>query len=92
MPDTPAQAEQVPGSIDAANWYGMAAPPGTPAPVLQQLHEHIAAALGREEVRAAIRRVGFDPALLAPAPFADFVRAETAAWAPIIQAANIQPE
>ncbi len=91
VPDTPALAERVPG-IDAANWYGMAAPPGTPAPILRQLYDQVARALARDEVRAAIRRVGFDLAPLPPQEFADFVRAETANWAPVIRAANIQTE
>lgn len=91
VPDTPALAELVPG-IDAANWYGMAAPPNTPAPIRREIYDQIARALARDEIRTAIRRVGFDPAPLPPDEFAEFVRAEVAGWTPIIRAAGIKVE
>ena len=38
LPDTPAMAEAVKG-YQAENWYGLAAPPGTPKPIVYRLND-----------------------------------------------------
>ncbi|MBW8268814.1 tripartite tricarboxylate transporter substrate binding protein [Caldovatus sp. SYSU G05006] len=90
-PDIPAIREAVPG-FDIANWYGVAAPPGTPNAIRGRLRDEIAAALAQEEVAETLRRIGFEPAPLPPAEFAAFVRAELTTWAAVVQAAGIRAD
>jgi tripartite-type tricarboxylate transporter receptor subunit TctC len=93
-----AQAPQVPsvGSLvpdfDIANWYGIVAPPGTPAPILARLHAEIAKLLTLPAVIEMLARIGFEPGALPPAEFAAFVRAETATWTAVVRAADIKAD
>nr|WP_282572033.1 tripartite tricarboxylate transporter substrate binding protein [Roseomonas acroporae] len=89
LPDTPAVAETVPGYAPQ-NWYGLAAPPGTPAPIVAFLHARIAEALGRPAVAAKFDRAGLHPAPLAPAEYAEFLRRDAAAYAEVIRRGNIR--
>ncbi len=43
-------------NVTVTQWYGLAAPKGTPAPVIKYLSEHLSRALATPEVRDVIRR------------------------------------
>ena len=90
-PDTPSMADAVPG-FDIANWYGVIAPPATPEALRARLSTALAQVLARADIQAALLRQGFQSAHLPPAPFADFIRAETGVWRGVVQAANIRAE
>lgn len=90
-PDTPPIASAVPG-FDVSNWYGLVAPPGTPAPIRERIAAEIARILGRAEVAERLRNLGFAPAPMAPDAFGAFVRAETETWRDVVRAANIRVE
>ena len=54
LPDVPTFAE-IGVNVVVTQWYGLAAPAGTPAPVVQLLSEHLSRVLATPEVRDAIR-------------------------------------
>jgi tripartite-type tricarboxylate transporter receptor subunit TctC len=76
----------------ATNWYGMLAPAGTPAPVVDRLNREINAALKAPEVVSYLKDNGIDPAPTSPAEFARFIAAEQKKWTPIIRKSNIKVE
>jgi tripartite-type tricarboxylate transporter receptor subunit TctC len=76
----------------ATNWYGMLAPPGTPAPVVERLNREINAALKSPDVVSYLKDNGIDPAPTSPAEFARFIAAEQKKWTPIIRKSNIKVE
>ncbi|HEY4251921.1 MAG TPA: tripartite tricarboxylate transporter substrate binding protein [Roseomonas sp.] len=92
------QAPEVPsvGSLvadfDIANWYGIVAPPGTPAPILARLAAEIARLLALPAVIELLGRLGFEAAPLPTEAFGRFVRAETATWAAVVRAADIKAD
>jgi tripartite-type tricarboxylate transporter receptor subunit TctC len=90
-PSTPSVGSVVP-DFDVSNWYGMVAPPGTPAPILDRLAAEVARILAGAEVATVLRRLGFEPTAMTPAAFAAHVRAEIATWRGVVQAANIRVE
>jgi len=72
IPDVPTFKE-LGLNIPVTQWYGLAAPAGTPEPVIKHLAEHLSKALATSEVRDAIRR---DAALerdLSQAEFTKFI-------------------
>lgn len=61
LPDLPTVAEAgVPGyAVD--NWYGVAAPPKTPAAIVARLNAEIARVMKLPEVRARVTQDGAEP-------------------------------
>ena len=89
FPTVPPVAEAgVPG-YEAMQWYGMAAPAGTPAPIIARLHAEAAKALQSDEMKksGARRR---QPAGSMPAEFAALIRRELDKWARVVRAAGIE--
>jgi tripartite-type tricarboxylate transporter receptor subunit TctC len=91
LPDIPAIAETIPG-FEAAPWYGISAPKGTPAEVVEILNKSIAAGLANPKMRAKLAEFGGVPMPMAPAEFGKFVADDTAKWAKVVKAANLSVE
>ena len=90
-PEIPAIAEVLPG-FDVTVWAGMAAPGGTPRPIVEQLWGAAERALGSAEVRKALGAMSFNVEPLNPDEFAAYIRSETGRWAELVKAAGIEPE
>ena len=92
LPDVPTIDESgVPG-YDAASWYAVFAPAGTPKPVIALLGKEVVRVMTLPEVRGRFASDGFEPAGTGPAEFAKFLNAELVKWDKAIRAAGIQPE
>src|SRR5262249_8184295 len=91
LPNIPSASEHVPDYI-ASNWYGFAAPRGTPPEIVGKLNTEINAALTDPKIKARFMELGGTPLAGSPAEFAKFVADDTAKWAKVIRAANIKPE
>jgi tripartite-type tricarboxylate transporter receptor subunit TctC len=91
LPDVPAVGEFVPG-YDAAGWYGLGAPRGTPAEIVSKLNEAMNAALADPKSKARLAELGVEAGPLTPAEFARFIADETDRWAKVIKTAGITPE
>jgi tripartite-type tricarboxylate transporter receptor subunit TctC len=78
--------------FDISNWYGVIAPPETPAAIRERLAVEIGRILARPEVVEVLGRLGFQPAPMASSAFAAFVRTELDTWRAVVRAANIQVE
>jgi tripartite-type tricarboxylate transporter receptor subunit TctC len=92
LPDVPTISESgVPG-FDAASWYGVFAPAGTPGNVVAMLGKEIVTIMNTPETRGRFATDGFEPAGTGPKEFSGFLRAELAKWAKAIATAGIKPE
>jgi tripartite-type tricarboxylate transporter receptor subunit TctC len=89
LPETPAAAEAVPG-YEAENWYGLAAPPGTPQTVLDTLSSAIGRVLAEPAVAAKFDAAGLHPAPLAIAEYRAFLARDTETWGRVVKAGNIR--
>lgn len=96
MPQLPdvASLREAPGleSYELINWFGVFAPGGTPAPVLDRLASAADTALADASLTAKLMEQGIIPRRLAPEAFRAFVREETQKFATIIRDARITPE
>ena len=89
LPDVPTSAESGLPGYEAVQYYGLAAPAGTPKPIVDELNRAINEALADPAVFSALEKAGIDPTPgSTPETTAAFVKAELAKWAPIIKAAR----
>ncbi len=91
VPELPTVADFLPG-YEATAWYGIAAPAGTPAPIVERLNQELNAAFADPRMKARIAELGGTPLPGSPADFAKLFADETEKWAKVIRAANIKPE
>lgn len=92
LPDIPTVAESgVPG-YEATGWYGIAAPTGTPAPMIERVNSEINALLARPAFREKLLAQGSDPAPMTPAAFGALIERDRARWTRVIREANIRPD
>ncbi|MGH8784465.1 MAG: tripartite tricarboxylate transporter substrate binding protein [Cupriavidus necator] len=78
--------------IEAYSWWGVLAPAGTPAPIIERLNREILAALKPAEMRERFALQGIEPVGSSPAEFTAHIRSETAKWTKAVKAAGIHPE
>jgi tripartite-type tricarboxylate transporter receptor subunit TctC len=91
-PDIPTIAEAgVPG-YEATQWFGMLAPAGTPAEIVNRLHKEVVRVLAIPEMRERFAADGAEPVGSTPEEFLAYIRSETAKWADVIKQAGIKPE
>jgi tripartite-type tricarboxylate transporter receptor subunit TctC len=90
LPDVPTMAEAGMPDFNTPLWLGIAAPIGTPRPIIDKLagaankSMHTAAAL------EALRKQGYDPADSGPDQFAAFIRSESDRWSAVARAAGLK--
>ena len=89
LPETPAVAEFVPG-YEASGWYGLGAPRGTSAEIIDALYRQISTALADPAMKTQLANVGAVPMPLTPTNFGAFLTAETEKWGKLIRADNIK--
>ncbi len=88
----PSLGETLPG-FDMVGWFGLVAPTGTPAAVIQRLNRDVNALLGEREFAERIAAIGpRADASMDAAQFAEFLRAEHQRWAAATRAIGVLPE
>ncbi|MBO1076101.1 Bug family tripartite tricarboxylate transporter substrate binding protein [Roseomonas marmotae] len=73
LPDVPTVAEQGYPGFELGTWNGLAAPAALPEPIRDRLARAMAAACQDQEFRAAILRLGAEPACSTPAAMTDSI-------------------
>jgi tripartite-type tricarboxylate transporter receptor subunit TctC len=92
LPAVPTMHESALPGFEVNTWYGLCAPAGTPTAVLEKVHTDLTAVLRIPEIQQRMKDLVIDVAPTSPQDFAKFMSAETARWARVIKAANIQQE
>ena len=92
LPDVPTFDETALPGFEVNSWYGLCAPAGTPAPLLDKVHADLLTVLRMLEIQQRLKDLVVDVAPTSPQEFAQFMRAETARWARVIKAAGIPPQ
>jgi tripartite-type tricarboxylate transporter receptor subunit TctC len=91
LPDIPIMAEFVPG-YEATAWYGLGAPKGTPAEIVEMLNNAVNLGLADFKIKGHLADLGGDPMPMTPAYFGRHLADETEKWAKVIRAAGIKAE
>jgi len=79
LPDVPTVTDTVPG-YEASAWFGMGAPKGTPADIIEKLNKAVNAALADPKMKARLADLGGIPMGGTPAEFGKIMADETAKW------------
>ena len=91
-PDVPTVDEAgVPG-YEVSVWFGILAPAGTPRDIVQRLNAEMVKIIRSPEITDRFARAGVEPVASTPEYFSDFLKAEVARWAKVVQDANIKAD
>lgn len=93
LPDVPTMAE-VGGGEDAftPTYFGIAAPAGTPKPIIARLNAEIKKALAQKDVIDKLAGAGLDATGSSPEEMAETVRGDIARFGAQVKALGIEPE
>jgi len=89
LKDVPAIAESLPG-FENLGWFGLMAPTGTPAAVIDKVYRDTAKALEGADLRKRFDDIGMAPVGNSPADFAKAIREETVRWAKVIRERKLE--
>ncbi|SOZ62222.1 Bug family tripartite tricarboxylate transporter substrate binding protein [Cupriavidus taiwanensis] len=86
LPNVPTYAEAGLPAMNNPSWFGLGAPAGTPAAILDQLNDAVRQVLAEPEVVAAIEKQGAIPAPTSRKAFGDLIRGQNAHWKQVVEA------
>ena len=90
LPEVPTLAESGLTGYDSTGWFGLVAPTGTPAAIIQRLHTEFTAALNDEAIKTQMRQSGMEPVATSMEGLDAYIKSETQKWAKVIRQANIK--
>ncbi|HVQ61621.1 MAG TPA: tripartite tricarboxylate transporter substrate binding protein [Burkholderiales bacterium] len=91
LPEVPAMSEILPGFVSVA-WFGIVAPPRTPAQVADRFSSAVAEAIRQPEVLSRLATLSAEPVGGTPSEMAAFMKQEEARWKGVIQAAQVKAD
>lgn len=89
FPDLPTVMESGVAGFDVPLWFGMAAPKGTPRPVIEKLSSALNQTLAMPDVQQALSKHGFTPMQMDAQTFGKFYADEAAKWARVVNAVGL---
>lgn len=89
LPGTPTLNESGLAGYEAGSWYGLVVPPGTPAPIVRQLHAMSQKALPSPAMRERMKVQGLEAVGSSPAEFDARIRRDIDKWRRVFRDANI---
>jgi tripartite-type tricarboxylate transporter receptor subunit TctC len=89
-PNLPTMAEAGMPDFDTSIWFGLMAPAGTRAEIIDKLARAVPEAIKSSEAQTALKSQGFDALAGGPEEFARFMVAETAKWNEAAKAAGLK--
>lgn len=85
LPEVPTFAEAGVAGYESIGWFGVVAPAGTPAAVINRLNAELQSALNDPETRRRIIASGAEPMSGTPAEFRSMIESEIVKWAKVIR-------
>jgi tripartite-type tricarboxylate transporter receptor subunit TctC len=91
LPDVPTVSDFVPG-FEASSWFGLAAPKGTTADIVDTLNREVNAGFADPIIKARLADMGGTALVGPPADFGKLIADETEKWSKVIRTAGIKAE
>ena len=92
IPDVPTFAEAGLPGYDVPLRWGIAAPAGTPRPIIEKLNQALNAALADDDVRRRLAVEGAEPQPCTPDELAAIIDREVTMWSNLVKAVGIKSE
>jgi tripartite-type tricarboxylate transporter receptor subunit TctC len=90
LPNVPTMAEAGIPDFDTSLWLGLAAPAGTPRPVIEKLADAARKAMQNAESVETLRKQGYEPLDAGPDAFAAFIKSEVTRWTQVTRAGGLK--
>ncbi len=88
LPDVPSIAESGYRDIDMVAWWGLLAPAGTPAGIINRLHAVTVKSLNAADLKERLASQGAMVYTDTPAEFAAYIKSEIANWGRVVNASG----
>jgi tripartite-type tricarboxylate transporter receptor subunit TctC len=92
LPDVPTASESGMPGFESVLHYGLLAPAGTPAPVIDKLNAALRALVESEAVKERIHAEGGDPLTSTPQEYARDIDSEETKWGTLVRKLNLKVE
>ncbi|QYY28949.1 MULTISPECIES: Bug family tripartite tricarboxylate transporter substrate binding protein [Cupriavidus] len=92
LPDVPTAAEAGLKDFEVSSMFGIVAPAGTPAPVIDRLSADLKKILAEPDVKEALLKQGAIATWTTPAQTSARIKSELARWNTVIRDAGVKPE
>ncbi|HEX4326079.1 MAG TPA: tripartite tricarboxylate transporter substrate-binding protein, partial [Burkholderiales bacterium] len=92
LPEVPTFVEEGMAGFTMINWYGIAAPAGTPPEIVRKLNAEFDRALADKDVRSKLVPVGAELVGGTPAEFDTLIRGDLDKYSKLVKDAHIQME
>jgi tripartite-type tricarboxylate transporter receptor subunit TctC len=92
LPELPTLAESGYPNFDVQSWFALAAPAGTPKPIIEKLNAALNKALTAPDVRQRLQELGATPEPGSPEKMRDFASAEVKRWREVVKASGAKAE
>jgi tripartite-type tricarboxylate transporter receptor subunit TctC len=91
-PDVPTLSEAGLPGFKSITWFGLVAPPTTPASLAEKINRDVVEILKSNEVDDKLRKISLVAGATSPAETTAFFAEETALWSKVIKEAGIEPQ
>jgi tripartite-type tricarboxylate transporter receptor subunit TctC len=92
FPEVPTMGEAGVAGYEFSTWYGLLAPTGTPAPVIDKLNRGLRAIVESAAVRQQFGAQGLEASADSPREFRAYLEQEVEKWRRVIKASGAKPE
>jgi tripartite-type tricarboxylate transporter receptor subunit TctC len=92
LPDVPTTAEAGYPDIIGEAFFGMLAPAGTPAAIVERLHEAVVKVCAKDEVKKRLLDLGYNIVTSTPAEYSAYLHEQIDRYTPVVKAAGIKIE
>lgn len=92
LPDVPTVAESGFPGFDVQSWFGLAAPAGTPRPIIDRLNAELNKVLAAPELRQRFQDLAASPEPGTPEQMRSFAAAETQRWREVVKTSGAKTE
>jgi tripartite-type tricarboxylate transporter receptor subunit TctC len=92
LPEVPTAAESGLPGFEAVQYYGLAAPAGTPRPIVDRINKELRTILTSDEMKKRLIADGSDPAPSTPEQYGDNIKSEEGKWAALVQKLGLKLE
>lgn len=90
LPNVPTFKEIGLPGYTVTNWFGLAAPKGTPKEIVDELQGEVKKAMSNPKVTERLRTMGASPGGIPSAAFADLIQKETKMWGDTSKSAGVR--
>jgi len=92
LPNVPTAAEAGLPGFEAVQYYGMAAPAGTPRPIVERLNKELRVILATDDMKKLLVGAGSDPTPSTPEEYAANIQREEGKWAELVRKLGLKLE